>query len=122
MLTDAELRAIRERCEAATPGPWKAVKHTDLESDTYRLIESQDEQEAIIWFYDHFDSSGNRGVCIQENNLPFILNARTDVPALLAEIERLRHELRLTAEALAAANHAAAAALRHASKVASNDC
>lgn len=73
-LTEEQLAAIKARAEAATPGAW-GIEHV----------------ERRIW-------AGNERVCFlfgqdrrqNENNGVFIAHAREDVPALLAEVERLR--------------------------------
>jgi len=69
-----DLEAIKARCEAATPGPWE-IKDRG-----------------------HFAyMSGPRHVGVGGRWLPadaaFISHAREDVPALIAEVERLRAEV-----------------------------
>ncbi|HUQ71036.1 MAG TPA: hypothetical protein VM165_16025 [Planctomycetaceae bacterium] len=82
-LTDVELAAIRERTNAATLGPWC---HRE------GFIETCSEPSQLL------------GVTLQRSeegldalpglaNAEFIAQARTDVPRLLAEIDRLRSEL-----------------------------
>lgn len=76
-----DLDAIRARAEAATAGPWVAGRenvnelHWTLPANT-------------------LDRNGRRSyVAESESLLPdweFIARARTDVPALIAEVERLR--------------------------------
>jgi len=67
------LDAIKARCEAATPGPW-----TVSLGDLHCIIPE--------------DSNGI-------NDWHFCANAREDVPALVAEVERLQAEVeRLRAE------------------------
>lgn len=69
-MTERELQAIRERWEAATPGPWvKNVNRNGIVTSNYCI-------------------TGLRDV-----DAYFIAAARTDVPALLAEVERLREEI-----------------------------
>lgn len=72
-MPDLNLDEIKRRCEKATPGPWH-------------------------------DRAGNRIVCQypetgELDSIPatvadshFIAHARTDIPALVAEVERLRKE------------------------------
>jgi|HubBroStandDraft_6_1064221.scaffolds.fasta_scaffold02059_20 hypothetical protein len=66
------LREIQERCDAATPGPWRVSKSEDIMAD---------------------DASGGfiiaSGLSWQPEH-DFIAHAREDVPFLLAEIDRLR--------------------------------
>lgn len=81
MTAPLDLDAIRARTEAATPGPWAAGRenvnelHWTLPANT-------------------LDRNGRRSyVAESESLLPdweFIAHARTDVPALLAEVDRLR--------------------------------
>lgn len=69
-----DLEPIKARCEAATPGPW----FCDGDMDS-------------VWSDAHphghvvTDPEGQDG--------PFIAHARTDVPALVAEVELLRAAL-----------------------------
>jgi hypothetical protein len=70
VLTDDELAAIEARCEAATAGPWDCDEHT-------MLIYARD--EGVVAVVDHHRA-----------NVSFIAAARSDVPALLAEVRRLR--------------------------------
>lgn len=72
-MTEEQLAAIKARAEAATPGPWQRVTPYGIGVE-----------------------SGNGPVPLkvawaaQENDAAFISAAREDVPALLAEVERLR--------------------------------
>ncbi len=89
-MTDDELNEIEARVDAASDGPWYADKHSvfvkleDDESlseyDRERHREMNDE-EAI---YEDQHSS--------PHNAEFITHAREDVPALVAEVRRLRQE------------------------------
>ena len=88
-----ELQAIRERAEAATPGPWKHKKTyistitTEPESDDF-----------IVW--------GDGGVD-KETDAEFIAHARTDIPALLdalAAVTAERDALRVKVDAVPVAS------------------
>jgi len=79
-MTKQELDKIRARCEAATEGPW----HT-MVSLTHSHIHCEDEHNNYIGLAD--------GMMRAEPNGVFIAHARTDVPALLDEVKRLRSEL-----------------------------
>jgi len=95
MLPPADIAAIRERADAATPGPWhsvwRSVKAMDAprynSGDFATLVLAQD-------CHDHpvADCSCN-GTCRlpheQEDNATFIVASREDVPALLAHIDAL---------------------------------
>ena len=71
-LNDEELREIEQRAEKATPGPWK--------------VESSTEGD---WVLDNRDDV-IAGTFVQEGDADFIAHAREDVPALIAEVRRLR--------------------------------
>jgi hypothetical protein len=71
-MTDEELAAVKARCDAATPGPWQSE-------------------------YDNCGNGGfsewwnvGSGLMNEEADAAFIAHAREDVPALLAEIGRLK--------------------------------
>ncbi len=80
-MSDLDLDAIRARADAATPGPWDCERP----NQAYRIYElsSQSPQGlnetlAEISGYNASDDS------------EFIAHAREDVPALVAEVDRLR--------------------------------
>lgn len=79
-MTQKELDAIKALANAATYGPWEY----DSSSDN---IQTSDYQYTI----GHVRGYG--GNTDMESNAQFIASARTDIPALVAEIERLRKEL-----------------------------
>jgi hypothetical protein len=87
-MTDNELAAIKARVEAATPGPWEASWSTDFpEGHTeggskyvYAPTVSSVLAGDIEWGWVH------------PVDADFIASARADVPALLAEIDRLKAE------------------------------
>lgn len=62
------LEAIARRTEAATPGPWTA---------------------RYLWLYLGSESEGYEHLFAREDDATFVAHARTDVPRLLAEVERL---------------------------------
>ena len=78
-----DLDRIEALCAAATPGPWTAVKDPDgaftIESDFYA---------AVCW---REPWPENAAKCIADAML--IASARTDLPALVAEVRRLRAAL-----------------------------
>jgi hypothetical protein len=89
-VTAEELRAIRERCEKATPGPWEW-----FEEKQEHMFEGEQ-----LWRYGVASGSEHSVVCMtpmaseiaagsQVDDVDFIARAREDVPALLAEIDRL---------------------------------
>lgn len=85
-MTDGELAAIEERCNAATPGPW------NWNGDEIYGVHGDDvlSIEAIP-----FSMYGEQ-LYFGDGVLPFVLAARTDVPALIAEVRRLRSAMRET--------------------------
>ena len=73
-MTDEELTAIKVRAEAAAPGPW-TLRKGDLHT-----IEGTDPPHYRVM---------SRFLATDEDTA-FIIHAREDIPALLAEVERLR--------------------------------
>lgn len=75
-MTDEELNAIEARANAATVGPWRGAKDEGVEADATAVFET------------------GCGCCtekfLSEPDALFIANARTDVPALVAEIRRIK--------------------------------
>lgn len=93
-MTNEELEAIKKRAEAATPGPWDASEDSDR---SYKLDAPKDAQYwvtiasgntlVVSWWQQYADDSGT---VLKLADAAFIAAARTDVPRLLAEVERLR--------------------------------
>ncbi|MBX6362018.1 MAG: hypothetical protein IRZ03_18330 [Acidobacterium ailaaui] len=71
-MNEIQLIEIEQRAEKATPGPWKVEAST--EGDW--VLDSRDDVIA--------------GTFVQEGDADFIVHAREDVPALIAEVRRLR--------------------------------
>lgn len=69
-MTKQELDAIRERCEAAPQGPWSNI-------GDWAIIQGTD------------PNHGNLIGSVNKEGAEFIAHAREDIPALLAEIERI---------------------------------
>lgn len=65
-MTHDELQAIKARAEAATPGPWT------FDIEDWKVVNAESQHAS------------------SEEDWQFIAHARTDVPALVAEVERLR--------------------------------
>ena len=78
------LSAIERRASAATEGPWTVETFGDGEVS---LIAGLDADHPVLsaWGYD-------AGLLLEKDDAEFIANARLDVPALLAEVERLQVE------------------------------
>lgn len=100
LMTDEELTAIRERAQRATPGPWESqgfdsypgdegsavvgtpgTKGSGLVAYALRPKDRHEDGESGADWYD-------ADQCDDDAN--FIAHARTDVPALVAEVERLQ--------------------------------
>lgn len=81
-MTDRELQEIETRCEAATPGPWKGIRKTGyvyaVDCVTAKCGDSSD--KVLVQF------NGERW----GNDAEFIAHSRSDVPALIGEVKRLR--------------------------------
>lgn len=100
MLTRDELRAIRERADAATPGPWEREWAQDGE-----YTGPGDNPPGYAG--DYYETNGVIASARSENedfidpicevhggkNAAFIAAARTDVPALLSHVEELEARL-----------------------------
>ncbi len=80
-LTDADLDNIRARCAEATPDPWEPT----------RSVTCGHLRAGHNWQRDPFVEWTTADVA-------FIGAARADVPALLAEVDRLRQDVRIAAE------------------------
>ncbi len=79
-MTDADLKAIRERVEAATKGPW-------------RQEYGYNNGGMATGFFFIPEHSAGKSVEMLADDAAFIAHAREDVPALLAEVDRLRAAL-----------------------------
>ncbi|MGR6904981.1 hypothetical protein [Lysinibacillus sp. BSL11] len=89
MMNQEQLNAIKERVAKATPGPWEIDRNSD-DSDFI----------TDIWFNqdgDHVEVH-DKSIFQSVLNAKFIACARDDVPALVAEVERLREALQTIAE------------------------
>lgn len=82
-LTTQQLADIAARAGAATPGPWCA--------DEWEIYQGAEYEPGLMWI-----GETCRGATSPEQDradAAFVAAARTDVPALLAEIRRLQDEL-----------------------------
>ncbi len=79
-MTEQELAEILERAEKATPGPWTAYSSAWMVGSECGLIADTNEY-------------GDSETKASAPNCAFIAYARDDVPALVAEVKRLRAEL-----------------------------
>ena len=94
ILTDAEIDAIEERANAATPGPWAAYGPMELHGGAYLYTEIMTAPDNLPQIGET-DSEGlmtARNRDNHENDAEFMAHARTDVPRLIATIRALRKE------------------------------
>jgi hypothetical protein len=100
-MTDEELQAIKARVAAATPGPW-AMSRDEMSAGfgQHRYVvvgtTTADGKKLVDW---RLLVEGMRGADAV-HDAEFIAHARTDEPALLAEVERLRAERIIEREAI----------------------
>jgi hypothetical protein len=100
-MNDEQLREIEVRTNAATPGPWERESETVFSVVAAPMMDLGDG----TWLYRRpAQTYGRRSlndICVEEHwvcataaDLEFIVHAREDVPALVAEIRRLREAQR----------------------------
>lgn len=95
-MTRAELDEIRERCEAATPGPWEwKFKEKNEYGATARGLSGAD-LESVIGLDDEWRGYPECGqdivMDIDLKDAAFIAISRTAVPRLLDEVARLQKD------------------------------
>jgi hypothetical protein len=87
------LEAIKARCEKATAGPWIPFTPSGVHIPSIRR--SREACEPSQWYviakFGNVDATDDLRQ-EQTNNRDFCLHARTDLPALVAEVERLRKD------------------------------
>jgi hypothetical protein len=75
-LSDDDIAEIRDRCNRATPGPWKSY------------VEGRDHTSGSDFIMTGGEDIYLTGASVDDQD--FIAHARQDIPKLIAEIERLR--------------------------------
>ncbi|WP_140423012.1 hypothetical protein [Lysinibacillus boronitolerans] len=92
MMNQEQLNAIKERVAKATLGPWKVVKSEETGVQIGTTWESGQLKNCVPVVT---TAHGVEFVTIyiNDNNSNFIAHAREDVPALVAEVERLHQAL-----------------------------
>lgn len=88
--------AIRARLTAASPLPWVTVPRSCKDhGDYYDLHGGRASDHSADWWLNEIAThhNGDEGVPLAEADAEFIVHAREDIPALLAEIARLNGEL-----------------------------
>ena len=83
-MTKEELNEIKARAEAATPGPW------DIGHEAPPLYASN--QDIVASRFCKIIFLGNKNFDLYRD-ARFIARARQDIPALVAEVERLQNAL-----------------------------
>lgn len=88
-LSGPELQQIRDRCARATPGPWVAIRESDVLGTLGGPVCRMDADEAVV--------VGTPTDCgpthDAADDAQFIAQARTDVERLLDLVERLAGQL-----------------------------
>lgn len=104
-MTPADLNAIRERAEKATPGPWRAcgearngcvcglVWTVKLDTVAAHVETDADGGTGLIDCAGRWEGRKDVPPTDFRADAIFVAHAREDVPALLAEVERLRTAL-----------------------------
>lgn len=87
-MNQEQLNAIKERVAKATPGPWESEETVEGHIDIF----NPNEDYAVC-------QTGNETYdCLNDGDTEFIKHSITDVPALVAEVERLREALSIYAD------------------------
>lgn len=82
-----DLEAIEKRVNAATPGPWRV-----WDSCSWRRIGTEDRHHRRSTVIEPYNSrsDGHPDLLAERDDLEFVAHAREDIPALLAEVRKLR--------------------------------
>ncbi len=91
------LDPIKARCEAATKGPWEWDTTTSAETQTLQTLLSDTASGLVIApsvGVGFTESVIEIGLDVSAEDRDFIAHSRTDIPALVEEVERLRDENR----------------------------
>jgi len=92
-MTARELAEIKTRCEAASKGllEWRDADDGEIDCDDFSEVVStcvtDPAGNPIIW-------SEGRGINMSVEDWEFTEHARTDIPALLFEIEKLQKDIK----------------------------
>lgn len=87
-LTQEELEAIRERVKNATTAPWK-VESGEFSGDNWLIAYTGADESGTEYYITTNNVRGSEMDGDTKSDAQFIAHARTDIPRLLAEIERL---------------------------------
>lgn len=94
-MTRPDLEAIRARCDAATPGPWKVEDHDGWYWSVVKAEKADDDWMPDVVF-DDGSAAGEYGQECNPHDRDFLVAARTDIPALLAYIDELERRTSYT--------------------------
>lgn len=86
-LSDAELDQIEERARQASPSPWEAFVFPNPNDQDFIRVGGLGDAQPDMYIEQYV---GVNKLAISASDLDFIAHARQDVPALIAEIRRLR--------------------------------
>lgn len=93
-MTDDELAAIEARCKKATPGPWNPPSNYDHERHPNVLLRRSIARDVLVLvnprYGRHLQHIPDEAFEQAGADAAFIAAARSDIPALLAEVRRLR--------------------------------
>ena len=93
-MNEQRLQEIKQRAEKATSGPWKVYQDAISTSIGTEFIHPQLNGPMPV-ITDAYHVGGAINIYIDDADAEFIAHARQDVPALVAEIERLQNTIAL---------------------------
>lgn len=91
-MTESELQDLESLANAATPGPWRETEVGCVLTDA-NVSERYNQVASVM------PICNKGGHCYQDGTTRFIAHARADIPALIAEVRRLKlvvHQQELT--------------------------
>lgn len=107
-MTSEELQTIKERAEKATAGPWTMDRTREqIKGPRYTIcniafdVDGRFEPETYAAYKAIGGVADEDTNPFQDEDAAFIAHARSDIPALIAEVERLQalyNELRISVE------------------------
>lgn len=104
-MTEQDLAAIAYRLSQTTPGPWLVDEEGTYQPQEVGICSAKGDPRLAYTSWDHFvvcfgdEDKPESGHSIALANATFVAHARTDVEALLGEVERLKTELTRTVQA-----------------------
>ncbi len=88
--TEAALHQIEVRCMSASKAPWEAFLFTNPNDQSFIRIGGLDDDQPDMHLR---QSIGGRHLPASDADVDFVAHARQDIPALIAEVRRLRARL-----------------------------